>query len=223
MTPLEILVGGRLDPSGNEGRQLRTDTDLGRTVRLRRGRFVHRAEWEEADGRQRHLARLAAVLPEVSERLVVSHASAVAVLGLPWVGSFPDQVTVLDPGRDRGQRRPNLVKVGARGRRILCGVVDGVRVTDLVSTAVDVALREHRLAAAAVVDAVVAHPSITTDRLLAELAARPAARASARAAAAIEFADGDAGSAAESVVRRHLADLGAPAPSSSTRSTTATA
>jgi hypothetical protein len=68
------------------------DNALGRLVRagvllrLRQGIYALRSRWLEADERQRHLMLLGGVLRLYDERVVVSHASSVALHGGPLWG-----------------------------------------------------------------------------------------------------------------------------------------
>ncbi|WFR66565.1 hypothetical protein P9139_17605 [Curtobacterium flaccumfaciens] len=59
-----------------------------------------------------------------------------------------------DPSRDRAQRSRFSDKVPARGRLVRTVLIDGIETTDLVTTAVDVALRCDRGHAIVVIDAV---------------------------------------------------------------------
>lgn len=66
--------------------------------------------------------------------------------------------------------------------------------------------------AVAALDSALQRADVTREGLLAHLHARPKARGRVAAHRAIEFADGRAGSAAESFARVVLFELGAPAP-----------
>jgi hypothetical protein len=192
-------------------RAQRRATSSGERIRVGHGRTVDRAEFEAADGRTRHLARIDAVMGVSRDGLIVSHASAVALHDLPWFGPFPDRVTVVDPGRDRAQRLRWSDKVPGRGRTIPTVRRDGHLVTDLVATAVDVALRADRGRALAVLDAVLRR-GVDADRLRAELEARSTVRGRARAARLVDLADGRSESVGESITRLVTHDLRLPTP-----------
>ncbi|OII38505.1 hypothetical protein BIU98_13795 [Curtobacterium sp. MMLR14_010] len=143
--------------------------------------------------------------------LIVSHASAVALLGLPWIGSFGERLVVSDPARDRGQVKATTQRVGTASRVPDTVRIDGIAVTSPIVTAVDVALREHPWRAIVVLDAVLRRGE-ARDALLAELDRRPGARARARARDLIEHADAAAESPGESITRWGAHVLGAPEP-----------
>jgi hypothetical protein len=195
----------------SSGRALRRALTAGERLRVGHGRTVDRLEYESADGRMQHLARVDAVLGASRPGLIVSHASAVALHGLPWFGPFPDRVTVTDPSRDRAQRLRWSDKVPGRGRVLSTMECHGHIVTDIVATGVDVALRADRGHALAVLDAVLRR-GVQREQLRAELAARSTSRGRARAERLIALADSRSESVGESITRLVAHDLGLPAP-----------
>lgn len=182
----------------------------GELHRVHRGLFVDGATWAAAVRHDRHRLLLRSVVPRLAGELVVSHASAVALHGLPWIGQFGERVVVTDPDRDRGQTKRSVQRIGSAGRRPRAVVIEGIVVTDLVGTAVDVALREHPWRAIVVVDAVLRR-GVPKAALLAELASRRARR---HRAAWELIASGHAGaeSPGESITRWGAHVLGAPVP-----------
>jgi hypothetical protein len=212
MVELTVLSADPSDPDPSHRRRLIAEARRGRVRRLTAGRYVLTSAWEAASEHERHRARVRAVLPGASERLVVSHESAVALHDLPWIGPFPDSVTVTDPGRSAGQRRAHLQKAGGAGRDLQTTQVQGHCVTSLVVTAVDIALRASFPAAVVVLDAVLAR-GVARQAIMDELAGRePRPRSRTRARQAIAFADGASGSAGESICRLRMAELGFPRP-----------
>jgi hypothetical protein len=189
-------------------RRLRSDDQH---VRVAHGVSVDRRAFEQADGRMRHRARIDAVLARSRAGLIVSHASAAVLHDLPWFGQWPDRPTVLAPDRDHAQRLRFCDKVPAMGRALSTCIVDGVETTDLVSTAVDIALRFDRGHALVVLDEVLSR-GVPRDELLAELDVRPTKRNAARARRMIELADGASESVGESLGRLVMHDLRLPAP-----------
>lgn len=212
MAKLHVFGVTPQNPDPKARRRLIDGVRRGTFVRLTAGRYVLRAEYEAASAADRHRARIDAVVPGIHPDLVVSHESAVVVHGLPWLGPLPEHVVVTDPRRATGQRRAHLQKVGGIGRNTPPIVVDGLPVTRLETTAVDVALRTEFRAAVVVLDAVLAR-GVDRQDLLDELQRRtPRPRASTRARRAIEFADGRADSPGESLARLCWAEAGFPAP-----------
>lgn len=192
-------------------RAVRRATADGGRQRVGHGRTVDKAAFDAADGRTQHLARVDAVIGTSRAGLIVSHASAVALHGLPWFGPFPERVTVTDPTRDRAQRLRWSDKMPGRGRTIATVQRHGHVVTDLVTTGVDVALRSDRGHALAVLDAVLRR-GVRGEQLHAELEARSTMRGRARAARLIDLADLRSESVGESITRLVAYDLRLPEP-----------
>lgn len=208
MTTLALHSTSDDASSARDDRRRRARGDL---VRVAHGVTVDAQAFRDADVRSQHRARIDGVISRSRPGLVVSHASAVALHGLPWFGPFPDRPTVLDPTRSTGQRLRFVDKVAAFGRELRTVVVDGIEVTDLVSTAVDVALRFDRGHAVAVLDHVL-RMGVPRHALLDELDGRDVIRGAARARVAVTFADGAAESVGESIGRLAVHLLGLPAP-----------
>ncbi|MGU3410044.1 hypothetical protein ACLBWP_08060 [Microbacterium sp. M1A1_1b] len=136
-----VSTGAGMDAAS--AAQVRRSADRGVLVRVRRGHFADATQWNGASARDRHAALVRAVDWLPGSGLVVSHRSAVALHGLPWIGAFGDHVIVTDPSRDRGQSKGVIRRVGTAGRIPDMVLLSGVATTSLVVTAVDVALSEH--------------------------------------------------------------------------------
>ena len=158
--------------------------------------------------RHRYVVRaLAAVAPEH----VVSHLSAAAMHGLPVIGPWPDRVHVLALDAHGGTSRP-----GFTAHRTAAvpptRVIDGVLVTAIERTLVDVAATSTLLVATAVLDCAL-HEGLTTRELIAEELDRVSPRYGfRRAEMAINFADGRSASAGESLSRVRMHQLQFEAP-----------
>ncbi|RUQ07617.1 hypothetical protein D8M35_05890 [Curtobacterium sp. HSID17257] len=189
---------------------VRRAAEDGELVRLHRGSYVPRAAWTEASAQEQHRILVRSFVEVHAPAVIVSHRSAVAMHGLPWVGSFGDRVVVTDPDRDRGQVKPRIQRVGGAGRRPDAVRIDGVLVGTLAETGVDVALSEHPWRAVVVLDAVLRRGCSKAD-LRAALDAR-SARNHCRARTLVEAADGSAESPGESITRWGGIVLGAPSP-----------
>jgi len=199
-------LADRPDLAASTRRRART----GDLLRLHRGLYVDGDDWAAAAEHERHRLFLQSVVPKLADGLVVSHRSAVALHGLPWIGSFGERVVVTDPERDRGQVKRSVERIGSAGRRPSTVSVDGLPVTDLVGTAVDVALREHPWRAIVVLDSVLRR-GVSRSELLAEAEGRRA-RNHRRARDLLEHANADAESPGESITRWGAHVLGAPMP-----------
>lgn len=213
MGSIDIIRGGSSDTSGRRGTRLNAAADAGRLVRLAPARFVDADAWRRASPADRHVARVRALHDRLAPRLVVSHASAAALHALPWRGEFPEVVEVIDPRRDTAQSLASVRKRPGRGRtlRLATMTSTGRPVTDLVSTAVDVALAYELRSSVPVLD-VVLQRGVRRDQLVEELAGRSAVHGRSRASTAITFADAASGSPGESVARVALDEVGAPTP-----------
>ncbi len=185
--------------------EVRSRLDRGTWVRLRRGIYALTA----LPGEDRRL--MAAALAALPASAALSHSSAAQLHGLPLIGPPPATVEVTVPGAAARTRRGLTV----HGRGLPAdqvGCVDGLRTTDHVRTALDLARSLPYPNAVAVVDAALRARPDSRDRLVG-LADDGVGPRSARARRVVEFADGDAESAGESLSRVALASHGLPAPS----------
>ncbi|MEV7759848.1 hypothetical protein [Curtobacterium flaccumfaciens] len=192
-------------------RSMRRRTERGEFLRIGHGVSTPAQAFRDASEAARHRARIDAVLAASRPGLIVSHASAVVMHELPWFGPLPDRVALTDPTRDRAQRLRFSDKVPARGRDVATVPIDGVETTDLVTTAIDVALRSDRGHALVVLDAVLRR-GVDRHDLLSELESRPTRRGVQRVRALLELADGRIESAGESLALLVMHDLGLPRP-----------
>lgn len=201
----------RVPADASEAREFRRRRASGELVRLGYGVVTTAVDFEEASEASRHRAKADAVLSRSRAGLIVSHESAVVMHDLPWFGPLPDRVVLTDPTRERSQRLRFADKVPARGRSVPTVEIDGIATTDLVTTAVDIALRSDRGHAIVVLDAVLRRGARRED-LIAELERRPTRRGAARAARLIGIADARTESPGESLTNLLFHDLGLPAP-----------
>jgi len=180
----------------------------GALIRVAHGSFVVREQWDQATVWEQHIARATAVQAS-APRTVVSHASAVIAHRLPWILPVPDRVTVLDPARGTAQRTRFADKSAGAQRPVGCIRINGLPVTTLAHTAVDVALRYDRGRALAVADAVLRR-GIAGTALESELASRGSVRAHRRARQVLDLASPLSESAGESVTNLVMRDVGCP-------------
>lgn len=213
MARLEILVGGGADETGRRGRAHRERALRGELVRLAPGRFVAADEWRRATPGERHIARVKALHDRLAPRLVVSHASAAALHGLPWPGEFPVTVEVIDPLRATGQSLRSVHKRAGLGRTLRTSsmVANGRALTDLASTVVDLAVSYPLRTSVPAVDRALAR-GCSSEELHAALDTSSAVQFRARAERALALGDRRSGSPGESVARVALDEVGAPPP-----------
>jgi hypothetical protein len=190
--------------------------------RLRRGVNVTAAGWEALDDRDKYLLRMQAVLATRQIDPVFSHESAALVWGLPVIGRWPNTVH-LTAGDRPGARSKN----GVLWHRspLLEGEVariNGMFVTSLERTLVDLARSSSFLSAVASLDFGTrpqillpdgtAHAGISRAQLLERLAAQGPVRGIRSAREAVAFSDNRSGSPGESLSRGQIHLAGFPAP-----------
>jgi hypothetical protein len=151
-------------------------------------------------------------------RYVYSRATAAAIWRLPRIGTWPDVAHVVAPpasgGRSEGRLRRHAVGAGK------VDIVDGLRVTSLARTVVDVGRFDGFLNGVVAADHALRGIGLVAPRRVAvgieelerEVALFPRGRGVAIAREAIRFADGGAESAGESLSRVRMRELGIPAP-----------
>jgi predicted transcriptional regulator of viral defense system len=135
----DIILTAEVRKLGGDLHALRRAFERRELVRLRRGAYCTHERWESWTDRDRHFARVLAASRQSVERFVVAGVSAAAVWGMPLRDPFPHEVTVLDVHRGGGRSEPGVrrVTVGADSARV--ATIDGLIVTDLARTALDVA------------------------------------------------------------------------------------
>lgn len=194
--------------TGAERQELARSALRGELVRLRRGVYVARASGEFPEDRHRDVVRAASLddLPRV-----FSHRSAAAVWRLPRLDPWPNAVDVLETV-NFGRRSTDAMIRHRTSIWAPTELVEGVRVTSLTRTAVDVARIDSIASGVVAVDAALAglrHPDGSETRsshgaLRAELDQLSGMRGVAGAAWVVEFADGRAEFPGESLSRLQI-------------------
>lgn len=194
----------------------------GNYLSLARGVYVDADRWARADRNQRYLARIVAISTLSSPyRPIFSHESAAAIWRLPKIGDWPETVHVTEETSPGGRSSSSIVRhtVGLPDQ---WEVIEGIRVTTLARTVVDLAARYNFGHAVAVADAALRRGLLNDGRLPpgsvlradfdAELARLPLRQGRRKAARVVEFADGTADRPGESMSRAsiHLAGLEMP-------------
>ncbi len=227
---LKLLSTAHLMRGGATKRQIQRGVQEGALIRIRRGIFAPRTAWESARPEDRHAALVRATLAIASrDDRPVSHLSAAALHGLPIVGRVPAEVHLWDGTAGGGSSAPGL-RTHRGGTRPDTVEIDGLVVTSLARTVVDVASTEPFVTAVCVLDAALRRSSdeagdesedesapndeaVLNGSLLAgELARAGIRRGQAAAMRAIEFADPRSGSAGESLSRAGMYQLGFEVP-----------
>ncbi|MGK5115284.1 type IV toxin-antitoxin system AbiEi family antitoxin domain-containing protein [Geodermatophilus sp. CPCC 205506] len=190
-----------------------SDGELARLVRrgdlerLQRGAYL-------APGTdvERHRLVVAATVAGLRRPGVVSHTSAAVLHGLPLWGTSTTRVHLIrrPPAAGSGSARVHLHVARLPDDQVT--VVDGVLVTDVARTVVDLARTLPFEPAVVAADAALAARTVVPASLtacLADMGPVPGAR---RAARVLQFADGRSGSVGESRSRVLIRRIGLPAP-----------
>lgn len=189
---------------------------------LFRGIYTPTSLWSTLGSAERYELRVkaAALVGEKSDT-VLSHLSAAVLWRLPLVGAWPVKVHVLDEVAAGGRNNAMFQRhtVGLPVDRVS---LQGIRVTSLARTVVDVARSLSFGAAVTIADAALrraAHPVrgvpdtlVTRQRLVEELRLIPSRHGSAKVRAVIDFANGLADRPGESMSRVSMHSARIPAP-----------
>ena len=183
----------------------------GELERVRPGVLVAAGALDGFWPEQRHLVLVRASLQRIRPTDVVSHESACAVLGLPFIGSWPSKVHVLDPVNAITRVTAWFVRHGSAARPPRSTVErDAIRATTPARTAVDIASARPLDAALPVIDHVLRTLRATREELTAEV--ELLTKGQTRAAVAVGMGSAASESPAESVCRVRFRQLGVPEP-----------
>lgn len=217
--PLDRLLDARSPLRDNaESRALSRSVERGERDRLARGIYrdalppIEQLDWGErpAERRLRFLEKMTAVALTRKTPVVFSHRSALAILGLPLLGPWPEQVEILEPP-DSSRRSGNGVHV----HRLPFDAADVIAwgeffVTGPERTLADIARDLPMILSVPALDAGLIE--LSRDGIRALLDRDGGLRGTARAIQAVEFADPRSGSPGESGSRVIMAMLGTPRP-----------
>lgn len=192
----------------------------GTIIRVRRGWYVDAGEWRELWNEGRHLLRVLAVMMSCGDRRPVFCGVSAAVLwSLPLYRLAPKEVHVIMQAAKHGRRRANVVHHNVEVHADEVVEIDGILLTSLDRTVLDLACSLRPEAALACADAALRMVAVDGQQQDPELAQSWHERMRARAAVVsvrgirqardlLDFADGRAQLPGESVSRLHLRRLG---------------
>ena len=217
MTELPDLILAR------DALRLGTDRELRRRVadrtmvKVATGVFLPAIEWNPmtADERYRTRVRAAALISSPSAQF--SHESAAAMWNLPSIGPWPAAVHELTEQTSGGRSRVGIVRhgLGLDGSPM---TIDGVTVTSLARTVVDVSCTTSFVRAVAMADAALHAPQRGVPARTSKLELQGLVETlvpyygMGKATRVINFANGESGSAGESFARVQFHALGFPPP-----------
>ena len=209
-----VILAGELRRRGFSADEVARMVDRGELARLRRGAYANPANGSrnvDDQLRDNHLRLIAATLPQLHPRAVLSHGSAAVIHGLPLFSNMLETVHVTRDRQGGGVRRRTLRVHGSLLRDIDRCDIDGHPVTSLSRTVVDlarclpydqgVAVADRGLSAGCDPSMLAEHP----DQARCWQGAPQARRV-------IAFADGRSESVGESFSRIRLRDAELPLP-----------
>jgi hypothetical protein len=180
---------------------------------------VTRSEWNALNALDQYLLTIRAVSETRRHDMVLSHWSAAAVHGLPTLGLWPTKVHVTVGRVSGGRSRNDVVKHSLPISDDDVVEQDGLLLTSLARTVLDLAVSATRLGGVVVADRSLlvdryGHqpPMLTKEELWDCYVARGNFRGSRRAKAIIEFAATRSESPLESVSRANMWTIGCPIP-----------
>lgn len=216
--PHGILLASELRALAGDVRSLRAAAARGELVRLRRGAYMGADAWAGLEPREQYRRIVIAAALASRSAPVLSHDSAAAVWGVPVVGGARTEVHVLTTAA-AGTRSENGFRRHADPIDEVDVVeLDGVRVTSLRRTLVDLARTKPFPSAVAAIDWSLrpagreAHARATIGALQEYFATQTFVHHRRRVHRALEFASSAAESPGESVSRAVIHELGFPAP-----------
>jgi len=191
----------------------------GELVRLRRGIYTYPDDWAMLSPREKYVAVCRGYAASRGEPPILCCQSAAAIWGLPHIGKQPAEIHVATDERRNG-RRARAVRVHVL-RLAPEDVVwhDGVLVTSLARTVIDLAASADVYNAVSAIDHVLhvdrfgrARTGLTRESLAEALEAAMPLVGFARARTRFEFAEVGAATPAESSSRVSMALIGTPPP-----------
>ncbi len=212
LPPADLYLRPQLLAAGFTEPELRQMRRAGSVTPIRPGAFVGSGDERLGKPTARHALLIRSTLPRLGPGAVISHVSAAVLHGLPiWKVPLPRvHVTRDASGGGRVGRRLHL-----HASRLEFGDVidvDGVAVTSVARTLVDVARSAPFEQAVVIADAALAARLVAPDELLAVQARSAGRRGGPAARRVLTFADGRSESVGESRSRVGLWRAGLPPP-----------
>jgi hypothetical protein len=215
----ELILARELSRFDYDDPAARRAAQRGELTRLRRGVYARTDQWRRLNAAERYRMVVRGYALSRREQPVLSHDSAAAAWSLPRVGRQPSEVHIAseDPRGGRGRKgvRAHLMRLEPDD----VDIVDGVLVTSLLRTVVDMAATADVMTAVSIIDHVMhidrygrARHGITKEQLLEVLGSALPLRGSVRARARIAFGETGAANPGESTSRVTMAHIGAPPP-----------
>ena len=196
---------------GAERRVLERAVHRGELERIRPGVLVVPGALAALHPGERHRVLIRAAATRLRPHDVLSHESACASLGLPYVGSWPTKVHVSDPTTTHTRVTAWFVRHGVADRppETIRSAL-GPLVTTAVRAAVDIAASRTLVAVLPVIDHVLRAGSATPEYLADE--SKRLRKGESKASTAVNMGSALSGSPAESICRVRFRQLRTPEP-----------
>lgn len=184
----------------------------GEWVAIRRGAYAERSTVEGLDAAGRHVLTVRAAVHNLDGLVVVSHASALAVLGVPlWGVDFGTVHVHRESGRSSRTEAGVVHHRGELGSEELIEV-DGLLVTVPERAVIDAARRESFEAGVVLADGALRELSFDMNRAREIVERQRDWAGSGKAERVLRFSDGAAATVGESRSRVMMARIGLPKP-----------
>ena len=206
----QIVLTKSLRTVGYGSHEIQRMRQRGDLVPVRRGAYA-RDRPEDQTVEQAHRQLILATVPQLADGAVVSHASAAVLHGLPIWSSAIDRMHLTRDRSGGGRRRPVVHVHGAPLTAADLALIDGVAVTSLVRTVLDLARTVPMEQAVAAGDRALANglSPLDLERRLVSMEHWPGVR---RARRVVGFLDPRSESAGESVSRVRMLEDDLPIP-----------
>ncbi|WBU37727.1 type IV toxin-antitoxin system AbiEi family antitoxin [Homoserinibacter sp. YIM 151385] len=199
---------------GDDPLDLIRECRAGRLIRVRRGAYCPREVWDPLPGEERHVLAARAVARRAALPFAIAGPSAAAVWGMPGAARWPDDVTMAVPYRGGGSSASGVRRTAIAGGSVRSQLVDGIPVTSIARTAIDLARASSSWRGVAVLDWALRTlgPGVGAAALAEELARAGGSPGFARIRRALELADAASESVGESRARVVIHELGFAPP-----------
>ncbi|MBC7591658.1 MAG: hypothetical protein H7226_11535 [Salinibacterium sp.] len=210
-----LTLSRDVERAGGDRRQLARQAARGELHRVRPGAYAPASAWSSLTPDGRYRLHVRAASESQSTRPILSHQSAAVILGLPILGSWPNTVHRLSERASGGRSHGDVVAHPTRLDRVELVEVEGMLVTSLARTVVDLAAVSSLTSGVVSADSALSRRRKgrirSADIELAWEAAMPI-KAHRRAAFVLAFSTDKADTPAESVsrVNMHIAGFAPP-------------
>ncbi|GAA3509896.1 hypothetical protein GCM10022262_37010 [Georgenia daeguensis] len=180
-------------------------------ARVRRGAYLPASAWSGARPASRYRFFVQATAAAMRTPAVLSHESAAVMHGIPRIGPWPEVVHAVRERTTGGRSSAKIVRHGVPQMPDVV-VVDGVAVTGVARTVIDLARSSSFLTGVVGADHVLASGMSTREELEHALHEVRRMHGYRKARQVLDFADGRSQSVGESLSRVRMHEIGLPAP-----------